>query len=120
MTEEMDLQRKTNSLAKNERTLFDEMRESLTEKQFIVLEKFFEIEAIPNTITDLTGMLGISRVSWYNWLKDPAFRSCLYMVGQARFAADDPFVNQILADKARAGEIGAIRLLKELTGAIRV
>jgi hypothetical protein len=70
MTEEMDLQRKPNSLAERERILFDEMRESLTAKQFIVLEKLFEIEAIPETITELTEVLGISRVSWYTCLKD--------------------------------------------------
>ena len=116
MTEEMGLQRKTNSLAEKERTLFDEMKESVTEKQFIVLEKLFEIEAIPKTITELTEVLGISRVSWYIWLKDPIFRSGLYSIGQLRFAADDPLINETLANKAKAGDLGAIRLVKELTG----
>jgi len=118
MTEEMDLQRKTNSLAEKEQNLFDEIRLSVAEKQFNVLEKFFEIEAIPNTKTELTEMLGISRMTWYTWLKDPLFRSCLHKVGQTRFAADDPLINETLANMAKDGNLGAIRLIKELTGQI--
>lgn len=116
LTSKEDEQRKTNALTEKQQNFFDEIRATVTSRQFRVLEKLFEIEKIPKTIVELTEILGVARVTWYSWLKDPSFRGALYMVSRARFAIDDPFVNQVLADKARDGELGAIRLLKELCG----
>ena len=63
--------------------------------------------------------MNISTVQWNGWRANPAFKEYLLNRTEGILADSIPDVNVALVDRARNGDLGAIKLVYEMTGRYR-
>jgi hypothetical protein len=115
MPEEIALSQQ-NDLTTLGRDFLNEVRDTVTGRQLEVLEKLLQIEKLPPSKEQLIKMLGISKATWYAWVKDRDFIDILYELIRIKFAGDVLWIAESLTEKAKAGDVAAIRTFFDLVG----
>lgn len=63
--------------------------------------------------------LGISQTTWNGWRQNPAFKEYLLQRTESILGDSIPDANMALVERARNGDLGAIKLVYEMTGRYR-
>lgn len=101
--------------ALEERGIPSEAKKNLvTTKQVMALQIMFA----PTTASFETRMkrAGITITEWQTWLNIPAFNSLYRTMGEQKLVNGVPTALSAMTDKAADGDMGAIKLLLEMTG----
>lgn len=88
----------------------------LTETQREAAEMLANPEFAALTLSSLAGMLGIDRRTLYNWRKLPEFQKFVDSIRKTLFENQRKAVDAKLFEKARDGDVAAMKLFYELGG----
>lgn len=89
---------------------------SLTEAQREAAEMLANPEFSALTLSSLAGMLGIDRRTLYNWRRLPEFQKYVDSIRKTIFENHRKAVDAKLFEKAKEGDVQAMKLFYELGG----
>lgn len=86
-------------------------------KQIKMMELFFDTD---DTRTDTAKMaeIGVSRKTYYAWLKDGRFLGYMNSLLDEYLGGEMPSIMVALAKKAKSGDLAAIRLVSDIRGSL--
>ena len=90
--------------------------EELSAYQIEALKTLAVLPSLPETKEELIKVLGVTKPTWYAWLRLRPFRLVLNEIAAARVADDALWISEAMALKARGGDVGAARVYFTLTG----
>jgi hypothetical protein len=86
--------------------------------QLAVIQVMFDFNDTRSSAKKLRDM-GVSGQTWQNWLRDPVVQKFCQDKAESLFTLNQHEIDQALFNKARTGQVDAIKLYLQLTGRLR-